>query len=169
MTIYRFVKKSLLVLVATTLLVVYNNAATGVSAMKSNNGNEYMKGVFGSLKDHYDHLSVNGKCATCAALGFTGSRLVVKSSMTVVKVAGAAFIATEVMEAFGVLENIPEFSGEQQQMMTMVKGRVIQSAKEFRTGFRNEVCNPNKIENFVKQEPKSVIMGAAGAMAGLLL
>lgn len=51
------------------------------------------KNVFSYLREKYDELPEKGKFATGAVLGFGGSRVAIKSAVTVVKVAGAAFIA----------------------------------------------------------------------------
>jgi hypothetical protein len=45
------------------------------------------------LREKYDGLSPNGKFVAGAALGFVGSRLVLGSAVSALKVAGAAFIA----------------------------------------------------------------------------
>lgn len=45
------------------------------------------------LKEKYDELPPKGKFASGAFLGFAGSRFAVKSAVSIVKVAGAAFIA----------------------------------------------------------------------------
>ena len=45
------------------------------------------------LKEKYDELPDKGKFATGAFAGFVGSRMAVKSAVSIVKVAGAAFIA----------------------------------------------------------------------------
>jgi hypothetical protein len=50
-------------------------------------------GLTSYLRSKYDDLPEQGKFATGAALGFGGSRIVVKSAASVVKVAGAAFVA----------------------------------------------------------------------------
>ena len=49
--------------------------------------------VFSYLREKYDELPENGKFATGALVGFGGSRVAIKSAVSVVKVAGAAFIA----------------------------------------------------------------------------
>lgn len=48
---------------------------------------------FSQLREKYDELSDKGKFATGAVAGFAGSRVVVKSAVSVVKLAGAAYIA----------------------------------------------------------------------------
>ena len=62
---------------------------TSVSAIADKDKNN---GPLVFLGRKYQELSGNGKLATGACIGFVGSRLVVKSATTAVKVAGLAFI-----------------------------------------------------------------------------
>ena len=54
-----------------------------------------------SLRSKYDGLPQSGKFATGAAVGFGTSRVAVKGAVSFVKIAGAAFVTTEVMNAVG--------------------------------------------------------------------
>jgi hypothetical protein len=49
--------------------------------------------LFSQLREKYDELPEKGKFATGAFAGFVGARVTVKSAVSVVKVAGAAYIA----------------------------------------------------------------------------
>ena len=49
--------------------------------------------VFSYLKEKYEELPEKGRFAAGAVAGFVGSRVAVKSAVTVIKVAGAAYIA----------------------------------------------------------------------------
>ena len=64
---------------------------TSVSAIAADNKDKN-SGPLAMLGRKYQELSGNGKLATGACIGFVGSRLVVKSATTAVKVAGLAFI-----------------------------------------------------------------------------
>jgi len=54
--------------------------------------NDYARGILDSLKDSYDELPEAGKFATGAVAGFGVTRFTVNKVVTVVKLAGAAFI-----------------------------------------------------------------------------
>jgi hypothetical protein len=49
--------------------------------------------VLKQLREKYDDLPEQGKFVTGAVVGYGGSKLVTKSAVTVVKFAGAAFVA----------------------------------------------------------------------------
>lgn len=51
------------------------------------------RGVLDSLKESYDELPDSGKFVTGAAIGFTATRFTVNKVVTVVKLAGATFLA----------------------------------------------------------------------------
>lgn len=51
------------------------------------------EGIFKSLYEKYDKLPEQGKFATGAAIGYTSSRMAVGTATTVLKVAGATYIA----------------------------------------------------------------------------
>ena len=49
--------------------------------------------VFSYLKEKYEEMPEKGRFAAGAAAGFVGSRIALRSAVTVIKVAGAAYIA----------------------------------------------------------------------------
>jgi hypothetical protein len=51
------------------------------------------RGALDSLKESYDDLPDSGKFVTGAAIGFTVTRFTVNKVVTVVKLAGATFLA----------------------------------------------------------------------------
>jgi hypothetical protein len=64
-----------------------------ISMTSSPSSTARAQSLVAQLKEKYDELPDNGKFATGAFAGFVGSRIAVKSAVSIVKVAGAAFIA----------------------------------------------------------------------------
>jgi hypothetical protein len=62
-------------------------------SMTSSTSSARADSLVSQLKEKYDELPAKGKFATGAFAGFVGSRMAVKSAVSIVKVAGAAFIA----------------------------------------------------------------------------
>jgi len=92
----------------------------------------------------------------------------VKSATTVAKTAGAAFIASEALQAFGVLDVDDVLSDEHEMILLKLRDTAIRNVKDFRNNVR-ESLSPAKIEKFAKEQPKSAAGGAVGAFAGFLL
>lgn len=109
-----------------------------------------------------------GKFATGAVVGFGASRIAIKSAVGVVKVAGAAFIATEVLNAVGVLDDIPKFSDDQTEITESLKRRALTYASDFRTMVRKRL-NPEKIKSLMETDRMATMGAAAGAFVGFLL
>ena len=152
--------------------------------------------MFSYLRAKYDDLPEKGKFATGAAVGFGGSRVAIKSAVSVVKVAGAAFIAyvclslsirlslysgtfltpqhcvttfsTEVLNAAGVLDDIPSLSEEQSAMAENVKRRALSAASGFRTTLRKRL-NPENLKSLMETDRMATMGAAAGAFVGFLL
>lgn len=81
---------SLLVLMAVALAP--SSSSYLVDAKKDDDKpalSQYMK----QLREKYDSLPDQGKFVTGVVVGFGGSKLVTRSAVTVVKIAGAAFVA----------------------------------------------------------------------------
>lgn len=119
------------------------------------------------LRTKYDTLPTKGKFAAGAAVGFGTSRIVIKSAVGVVKVAGAAFIATEVLNAAGVLDDIP-ISDEQTEMAANLKRRALTYASDFRKTVRRRL-NPEQIQGLLKTDREATLGAATGAFVGFLL
>ena len=88
---YRVVLYTAFLLLAVTV-VWQPSAIIGVAAMKGMNQNK-QHGIFGACRQQATPLSKTGQGLACAVLGFTGARVLVNSASTVVKVAGAVFLA----------------------------------------------------------------------------
>jgi hypothetical protein len=119
------------------------------------------------LKQKYDDLPDNGKLATGAIAGFGVSRVAIKSAVTVVKFAGAAFVATEAMNAAGILDDIPypdSFSDERENL----KRRALAVANNFRNGVHRQV-NPERLRLLMKTDRMATLGFCSGAFVGFLV
>jgi hypothetical protein len=126
-----------------------------------------LKGPYDYLKQKYDDLSENGKLATGAIAGFGVSRVVIKSAVGVVKVAGAAFVATEAMNAAGILDDIKipdSYSDERENL----KRRALTVANNFRNGVRKQV-NPERLQSLMKTDRMATLGFCSGAFVGFLV
>lgn len=124
--------------------------------------------VFAYLREKYDDLPEKGKFAAGVTIGFTGSRLAIKSATTVVKVTGAAFVATEVLSAVGVLDEIPSLSEEQTEVAQQLKQRAVAFANNFRSTIRRRL-NTDNIKRLMETD-RMVTMGVAtGAFVGFIV
>ncbi|CAJ1966896.1 unnamed protein product [Cylindrotheca closterium] len=125
------------------------------------------KNTYDYLKKKYDDLPENGKLATGAVAGYGVSRVAIKSAVTVVKVAGAAFVATEALNAAGVLDEIKipdHFSSEKENL----KRRALTAANDFRNGVR-EKLKPETLRRFMETDRMASIGFASGAFLGFVL
>ncbi|CAB9502729.1 expressed unknown protein [Seminavis robusta] len=94
------------------------------------------RGPLQALREKFDELPSGAKVATSAGAGFVTSRVALKTFVSAAKVAGAAFIATEVLSVSGVLDNMPDFLEDQVQSAKNVKDRCLMEANKLRKGFR---------------------------------
>lgn len=119
------------------------------------------------LKQKYDDLPENGKLATGAVAGYGVSRVAIKSAVTVVKVAGAAFVATEALNAAGILDEI-KFPDAYSDSKENLKRRALTAANGFRNGVR-ERLKPETLKNFMETDRMASIGFASGAFLGFVL
>ena len=82
------------------IVLLWTRATTEVTAQ---GGDE--EGPFEALRAKYESLPPKGKFCAGAAVGFVGSRLVMKSAMTALKLAGVAFIRCARFSAYDRLPN----------------------------------------------------------------
>jgi hypothetical protein len=130
-------------------------------------GNPLKGPYYDYLKQKYDDLPDNGKLATGAIAGFAVSRVAIKSAVTVVKVAGAAFVATEAMNAAGILDDIQipdSYSDERENL----KRRALAIANNFRNGVRKQV-NAEKLRSLMKTDRMATLGFCSGAFVGFLV
>eukprot|EP00562_Extubocellulus_spinifer_P007479 CAMPEP_0178505422 /NCGR_PEP_ID=MMETSP0696-20121128/19121_1 /TAXON_ID=265572 /ORGANISM="Extubocellulus spinifer, Strain CCMP396" /LENGTH=142 /DNA_ID=CAMNT_0020134729 /DNA_START=81 /DNA_END=509 /DNA_ORIENTATION=- len=131
-----------------------------------------------SLRDQYDSLPPKGKFATGAVVGFVGAKIAVGSAVKAAKVAGAAFIASEVMNAAGVFndidlpDSVDNVLDDAKPFMQIAKKRTLTTINDLRTTVREKI-NPAKLRENLEEamvKERMVTLGAAtGAFVGLAL
>lgn len=136
--------------------------ATGTT---ENDPTEIMQKWVVTARQQYDKLPDQGKFATGAVVGFTTSKLAVRSAVKFVKIAGAAFVATEVLEAAGILE-MDSFTGTESS--ENIKRKAISKIGEFRKSIRKRFDGKN-IKRWMEADKMGTFGAAAGAFFGFLL
>ena len=117
------------------------------------------------LKEKYDDLPENGKFATGAIAGFGVSRVAIKSATKVVKIAGAAFVATEALNAAGVLDDLPTYASEEAANM---KQKVLSVANNLRNSVRRRL-GPDGLKRLMKSDRMATMGAATGAFVGFIV
>lgn len=87
----RYPLKKLLLLLVGTILVFASVSSAQKTTTKDEDKAE-VKVYLAHLREQYEKLPDQGKFVTGAVVGFGASKMVVKSAVTFVKVAGAAFV-----------------------------------------------------------------------------
>jgi hypothetical protein len=159
MKVVSFVSSRLALAVLATILTVKFANAKEETALKK---------FLSNLKEKYDILDDRAQFATGAAIGFGGARTLTKSAVGVVKVCGAAFVATEFLNACGMLDDIPSFSDDQLEMIESVKNRALTYADDFRTSMRN-TFNAEKMRTVMENERMGALGAATGAFVGFMV
>lgn len=122
------------------------------------------------IQKKYNELPGQGKMATGAFVGFTASRVAVKSITSCIKFAGAAFVAVEVLDYAGLLKDLDDFELYEENKATIkaVKQSFVKSVKEFKTGIRNQL-NPKTLDARIKANKEASTGFAAGAFVGFMI
>jgi hypothetical protein len=68
----------------------------------------------------------------------------------------------------GFMDDIPSLSDEQSDMISMIKGRVLQSTENFRVKIRSTLTQ-EKIQDFFDKERMCAMGVAGGVFAGAIL
>mmetsp|Transcript_18934 Transcript_18934/g.38901 ORF Transcript_18934/g.38901 Transcript_18934/m.38901 type:complete len:163 (+) Transcript_18934:133-621(+) len=118
-----------------------------------------------TAREQYDNFPDQGKFATGAVVGFTTSKLAVKSAVKFVKIAGAAFVATEVLEAAGILE-LDSFA--ETETSESIKRKALSKIGDIRKSIRNRLDGKN-IKRWMETDKMGSFGVAAGAFFGFLL
>jgi hypothetical protein len=77
-------------------------------------------------------------------------------------------LRTEVLNAAGVLDNIPSFSNEQIKLAESMKRRALTIASDFRQTVRKRV-SPEQLKSFMESDRMATMGAAAGAFVGFML
>lgn len=151
--------------VSKTLCSIFFLIALLVRSTRAQDGP--FQSTYDYLKQKYDDLPENGKLATGAVAGYGVSRVAIKSAVTVVKVAGAAFVATEALNAAGVLDEI-KFPDSLTDEKENLKRRALSVANGFRNGVR-ERLKPETLKRYMETERMASIGFASGAFLGFVV
>jgi hypothetical protein len=84
--------RNLLFFLAFTILSLASSSYAQKTTTKKQK-EDIVQSYMEQLRDQYEKLPDQGKFATGSVVGFGASKMVVKSAVTFVKVAGAAFVA----------------------------------------------------------------------------
>jgi len=128
-------------------------------------------GVIDTLKQSYEKLPPHGKAATGAVAGFASSRMAVRSVVGVAKMAGAAFIASEVLHHSGALDNI-DIGDDAEFVLKKVSKSAQRTVEGFRTTVRRRLSKDgisNTIESAMNKERMATVGFAAGAFVGFMI
>jgi hypothetical protein len=77
-------------------------------------------------------------------------------------------LRAEVLNAAGVLDDIPSFSEEQTEMAEGLKRRALTYANDFRSTVRHRL-NPEQLKSLMETDRMATLGAAAGAFVGFLL
>ena len=130
-----------------------------------NDSTEILQKWVKNARNQYDKLPDQGKFATGAVVGYTTSKIAVRSAVKFVKIAGAAFVATEVLEAAGILEMDTFADSESSQS---IKKNAINKIGEFRNSIRKRLDGKN-FKRWMETDKMGTLGAAAGAFFGFLL
>jgi len=131
-----------------------------------------------SLKKQYDSLTPKGKFATGAVVGFVSAKAAVGLTVKSLKVAGATFVVTEVMDTAGLFKdlNIPDYVDDLVDdvkpfvsMFTMKTRAFVNDARLIVRETINPINLRANLEKALKNERLLTLGTAAGAVLGLAL
>jgi uncharacterized membrane protein (Fun14 family) len=151
----------LLLFVVTLCCPTTANAAVTID----NDPTEIVAKWVSNAREQYDRLPDQGKFATGAVVGFTTSKMAVKSAVKFVKIAGAAFIATEVLEAAGILDVDSYVDTEATENL---KQKAISKIGDIRKSIHKRF-DGNNLKRWMEKDKMGTMGAAAGAFFGFLL
>lgn len=129
--------------------------------------------VLNPLEQTYNELSPRGKFATGAFVGFTSSRMFVRTATKMIKIAGISYIGSEVLSKAGFLDDIDDYvSYENQEMIQQMASKLKHNINFYRVQMK-EKLNPKKIKGYIdtamSKDKMSSTGFATGATFGLLV
>jgi len=152
-------------LVALLLLGVVTFCCPTTTSASENDPTDIVQGWISSARNQYDKLPDQGKFATGAVLGFTTSKVAVRSAVKFVKIAGAAFVATEVLEAAGILD---KNSLSESEEGANIKTKVFNKIGDAREAIHRRLDGKN-IKRWMETDKMGTFGAATGAFFGFLL
>ena len=126
------------------------------------------------LKQQFDALPPKGKFATGAFVGFAATRVAIKTTTGILKIAGATFVASEVLNRAGVFNTVdlPDISEENMALLKKARRVAASSLNNFRMEVRQRL-SPEKVKSVFDSALEKERMGtlglASGAVAGFVL
>ena len=147
------------------VFITFCSPRTVKASTLENDPTEILQGWLNTARDQYDNLPDQGKFATGAVVGFTSSKIAVKSAVRLVKLAGATFVATEMLEAAGILDTEVYTNSEPAKD---IKNRVLSKVGDIRNSIRNKLDGKN-IKKWMESDKMGTIGAATGAFFGFLL
>mmetsp|Transcript_22767 Transcript_22767/g.49534 ORF Transcript_22767/g.49534 Transcript_22767/m.49534 type:complete len:171 (+) Transcript_22767:155-667(+) len=141
------------------------DAASSSSSGDAIDPKEILEKWVSSAREQYENLPDQGKFATAAVVGFTTSKVAVNSAVKFVKIAGAAFVATEVLEAAGILD---KDAFTETEATESIKRKAIGKIGDIRTSIRRRLDGQN-IKRWMETDRMGSLGAAAGAFFGFLL
>lgn len=144
-------------LIAFTISCCFENSAVvdaRASSKTNRNNNEvndlkvFVENWIARVRDQYDAFPDKGKLVTGFSVGFGTSKLVVRSAVKFVKLAGAVFVATELLEATGIL-NIDNVFDDTDKDVTKgarksgFKRKLLNKISDLRLFIRNKLDDHN--------------------------
>jgi hypothetical protein len=152
-------------LIPLLLFFVATSCCPTVANAIENDPTEILQNWLSTARKHYDKLPEQGKFATGAVVGFTTSKVAVRSAVKFVKIAGAAFVATEMLEAAGILDT--DTFGETESSQN-IKRKAISKIGDFRKAIHTRL-DGNNIKRWMETDKMGTLGAAAGAFFGFLL
>ena len=149
------------------LLVVltFCSPRTVKASTLENDPTEILQKWLNTARDQYDNLPEQGKFATGAVVGFTTSKIAVNSAVKLVKIAGATFVATEMLEAVGILDTELYTNSEPAKD---IKNRVLMKVGDIRNSIKQKFDGKN-IKKWLESDKMATLGAATGAFFGFLM
>lgn len=164
-----FLNKRLIPILLFVCIALISPNANGVTAASSGSNDvdakEILEKWISVARNQYDNLPDQGKFATGAVVGFTSSKVAVNSAVRFVKIAGATFVATEVLEAAGILDMDALTESESSES---IKRKAIGKIGEIRASIRRRLDGKN-IKRWMEEDRMGSLGAATGAFFGFLL
>jgi len=151
---------SFLLLVCVTL-----SRPSTCKAAEINDPTEILQQWVSAARQQYGNLPDQGKFATGAVVGYTTSKIAVRSAVRFVKIAGATFVATEVLDAAGIFE-IEQFADS--QSTENMKQRALSKIGDIRQAIKRRL-NGKQLKQMLESDRMGTLGAATGAFFGFLL
>mmetsp|Transcript_15292 Transcript_15292/g.21817 ORF Transcript_15292/g.21817 Transcript_15292/m.21817 type:complete len:187 (+) Transcript_15292:91-651(+) len=123
------------------------------------------------VKVKYDSLPPKGKFATSAVIGFVSSKAAVGTTVKVLKIAGATFLVSELLNYAGVYDNIDDKIVENSEFVQKAKTVVLSKVNHCRLMMREHLTMDKArlaFERAMKKDKMGTMGCTTGAVAALV-